>query len=176
MLRAEAALAVAIERVLARDYAGAAKALQATDREQATALEQLARIQRRGDKLELARALRQRKESLVTSMDPSTYGGYSGRYGILPPASEEAKNLVRYLEAAFGSFQALQPLVEWLEQHPKAPNARSVLKEADAAYIELGTYGDGWRGLFWDGYLKQHELAVRLRRVGKQIRQPKPAP
>jgi hypothetical protein len=45
-----------------------------------------------------------------------------------------------------------------------------VLSEADDTYIRLQAYG-GRNGLFWDQYLTHHDLAVRLRRVGKYLRE-----
>jgi hypothetical protein len=175
VVRKEAQFAEVVQVVHQRNYAAAAKLLQVTAPEQAKRLQEVAALQQRGDKLALARALRESGQRLIGSLDPSSYRSVSWLTAAAAPGSSERQNIATYLEATSGSFQSLEPFVEWLEANPRAPGALAVLKEADRAYIELGAYG-GQTGLFWEEHLKQHPLALRLRRVGKQIRQTKPAP
>jgi hypothetical protein len=175
IVKKEAQFAEVVQLVHQRNYAAAAKLLQASEPEQTRLLQELAALQKRGDKLALARSLRSIGQRLIGSLDPSSYRSVSWLTAAAAPGSNERQNIATYLEATSGWFQSLEPYVEWLEANGRAPNALAVLKEADRAYIELGGYG-GQTGLFWEAHLKQHPLAVRLRRVGKQIRQSKPAP
>jgi len=173
VIREHALRAAALERVAQGDYQGAAALLQPFDTEQAKDLKQMAELSQRHDTLGLARALRRHKQSLVLALEPWVYRGLSETLGTLPADSEEAKRITALIRGCSGSFRALRLLVEWLEAHRTAPSARAVLQEADGAYIELGAYGS-YDNLYWSRYLQQHELAQRLRRVGKQIRARQP--
>jgi hypothetical protein len=166
----EARWVAALEQLAQADYLAAALLVKTLDPPQAKDLEQMAQRQRHGDELGLARLLRTRKQSLGPGVDTGFYRGLSEIYETRPPGSAEAQRIAALLRDSSGSFQALALLVKWLEQHPRAPNALGVLREADAAYIELGSYGTS-ASSFWERYLKQHDLAARLRRIGKQIRQ-----
>ena len=112
-------------------------------------------------------------------MQSDYYRGFSMRYARVKPDSAEARGLIAYFEASSGSFQALRHFVPWLEAHPNDAQAPAVLDEADAAYIALQSFG-GWPDLFWVRYLTHHDLAVRLRRIGKKVNRraasPNPAP
>ena len=172
-ISAEALWAAAIELTTKRDYLGAAQLLRAVDPRQAADLKTMAGLQQAGDALGLAKGLRTHKQSLVLDIDQATYRGLSLQWSARPADSAAARNIADYLEGTSGSFQALRLLVEWLEQHPSVPNARRVLQDADGTYNELGAYGS-WPDLFWAQRLKNHELSIRLRRVGKLIRQANP--
>ena len=168
-VRAAAEVALASDLIRRGDFQGAARSYQSIDASQAAAFERLAVLQKQGDELGLARALRARGKALGVGMESDYYRGFSTRYAQLRPDSAEAKGLIAYFEASSGSFQALRHFVPWLEAHPNDAKARAVLDEADAAYVALQSFG-GWEDLFWVQYLTKHELALRLRRIGKQIR------
>jgi hypothetical protein len=172
-IRDHALRAAALDRLAKDDYRGAALLLQPVDAEQASDLKQMAELRKNHDTLGLARALRRHKQSLVLKIEPWVYRGLDEALAQLPADGAEAKRLGAVLRDCSGSFRALRLLVEWLEQHPAATNARAVLQEADGAYIELGAYGS-YDNLFWSRYLKHHDLAQRLRRVGKEIRARQP--
>lgn len=173
VIQGHALRAAALEKLAKDDYQGAARLLQPIDAEQAKDLRQMAELVKRHDTLGLARALRRHKESLVLAIEPWVYRGLSETLGSLPVDGAEAKRLAALIRDCSGSFRALRLLVQWLEAHPAAPNARAVLQEADGAYIELGAYGS-YDNLFWSRYLQQHDLTQRLRRVGKEIRARQP--
>jgi len=166
---AAAAEALASDLIARGDFAGAARWYRPVDAAQAADLERMAILQKHGDELGLARALRARGNDLGAGMRSDYYRGFSTRYARLKPDSVEAKGLIRYFEANAGSFQALRHFVPWLEAHPKDQQTLAVLGEADAAYIALQSFG-GWPDLFWVRYLTNHDLAVRLRRIGKEAR------
>jgi hypothetical protein len=169
LLGAAAETALASDLIRRGDFLGAARRYKPIDAPQAADFEHMAALQKQGDELALARALRARGKDLGVGMQSDYYRGFSTRYARLLPDSAEAKGLIAYFEASSGSFQALRHFVPWLEAHPNDPKARGVLDEADAAYVALQSFG-GWPDLFWVRYLTHHDLAVRLRRVGKQVR------
>jgi hypothetical protein len=166
---AAASAALAAELIRRGDFLGAARWYKLVDAPQAADFEHMAALQKQGDELGLARALRARGKDLGVGMQSDYYRGFSLRYAQLKPDSAEAKGLIAYFEASSGSFQALRHFVPWLEAHANDPKARDVLDEADAAYVALQSFGS-WTDLFWVRYLSKHDLAVRLRRVGKQLR------
>jgi hypothetical protein len=166
---AAAEAALASDMIARGDFAGAARWYKPLDAAQAADLEHMAALQRQGDELGLARALRARGNELGVGMPNDYYRGFSTRYARLKPDSAEAKGLIRYFEASSGAFQALRHFIPWLEAHPHDEQTLTVLGEADAAYIALQSFG-GWENLFWVRYLTNHDLAVRLRRVGKEAR------
>ncbi len=165
---AAAETALASTLIQRGDFQGAARWYKPIDAPQAAALEHMASLQKQGDELGLARALRARGKDLGVGMQSDYYRGFSTRYAQLKPDSAEAKGLIAYFETSSGSFQALRHFVPWLEAHPNDAQAPSVLDEADAAYIALQSFG-GWPDLFWVRYLTNHDLAVRLRRIGKKV-------
>ncbi|MEP7052777.1 MAG: hypothetical protein ABJB12_20580 [Pseudomonadota bacterium] len=168
-LAAAAETALASDSIARGDFVGAARWYKPVDAAQGADLERMAALQKQGDELGLARALRARGNRLGVGMPNDYYRGFSTRYASLKPDSAEAQGLVRYFEASSGAFQALRRFVPWLEAHVKDKQALSVLSEADAAYVGLQSFG-GWENLFWVRYLTNHDLAVRLRRIAKEVR------
>jgi hypothetical protein len=171
--------ALASDMIARADFHGAARWYKLIDAPQAAELEHMAALQKQGDELGLARALRARGKDLGVGMQSDYYRGFSTRYAQLKPDSAEAKGLITYFETSSGSFQALRHFVPWLEAHPNDKQTLTVLGEADDAYKALQSFG-GWPDLFWVRYLTKHDLAVRLRRVGKKAyaraASPRPAP
>ena len=179
VVAAAAGSALASDMIARADFLGAARWYKPFDAPQAAELEHMAALQKQGDELGLARALRARGKDLGVGMQSDYYRGFSTRYAQLKPDSAEAKGLIAYFETSSGSFQALRHFVPWLEAHPNDKQTFTVLGEADAAYIALQSFG-GWEDLFWVRYLTNHDLALRLRRIGKKVRaraaSPHPAP
>ena len=168
-IAAEAQARAAAEAIRHDDFKTAAAWYKPLDAAQGADLLQMAGLLQKKDELGLARALKARGNQLGLGMTAGYYRGFSMRYAALKPNSAEAQGLIARFEASSGGFQALRHYVVWLEGHAQAPEARAVLSEADSVYIALQSYG-GWSGQFWDQYLTHHDLAVRLRGVGKQIR------
>jgi len=169
VIGAEAQARAAAEAIRHDDFKAAAAWYKPIDAAQAADLLQMASLLQKKDELGLARALKVRGNGLGLGMNPGLYRGLSMLYPAQKPNSADAQALAARMEAGSGGFQALRHYVVWLESHAQAADARAVLGEADAVYIALQSYG-GWSGQFWDQYLTHHDLAVRLRRVGKQIR------
>ncbi len=148
----------------AKDWNTAARHVGSKDRKAAYA--RAARLAK-SDQLAYARFLNEQHSRLFASAESGFLRGLSMHYGALKQARQR-KAIEAAMERGDERWRALQAYTAWLEKHPKAPNSRQVLSEADQIYIRMTSNGGG--SGFWQEHAGKTKLIQRLRAVGKQVR------
>lgn len=170
-VRQDALIELAARAARRGKWAEAVRHLHAAGRADAALVRKLGKLgqSRSGDaELELARFLDAHVGELFFEADPGFYRGMSLREERAGPSEKAriAAALLRSHERAL----ALEAYTRWLSKHSADPRAKTVLAEADRAYVRLTNWG-GSDGFFFGRWQKTSKTVAELRRVGKLVRQ-----
>ena len=106
---------------------------------------------------------------LFSDGDPGFYRAVSDHEERLPSGAHERAQIRDMFMRSTERWLAIESYTRWLVAHPRAPNARDVLDEADRAYGKLTNFG-GADTFFWGRTGKSTPVIADLLRVGAEIR------
>jgi hypothetical protein len=106
---------------------------------------------------------------LFSDVDPGFYRAVSDYEEKLPAGTRERVQIRDMFMRSTERWLAIESYTRWLVAHPRAPNAREVLEEADRAYGKLTNFG-GADTFFWGRTGRSTSVIADLLRVGAEIR------